>query len=178
MGQPEPGKPADVQVSEDTLSLRPASYDGAADANFHRARVTQQRESRAVLDANVERAADELLTDSLLASQYAQKVANVLPQDLSPQERRDSGAVAIYLHDPRMQLISRYRAADALLIELRKSSHADGWYLPESSLRILADKLAGVAHVARLKVWTGQHPVMLGEYNRASLGLLSVREDV
>jgi hypothetical protein len=83
----------------------------------------------------------------------------------------------VRLHDGRWQALSRYYAADAILVELRKFLHDGHGYATDSELRELADRLAGTAHTTRLMVWTGQIGVTPRDWTKVALGLLNLREE-
>lgn len=170
-----------VQIRPDAdpwIELHPGILaNGAMQASIHRARVAQKLERSDAIEAALPQEAENLRVQELLDSVGAQTVARVLPRDLSEQDRQDAAAVAIRLHDPRWQMVSRYEAAQAVLSELRKASHRLGWYAAESDLRALADTLAGVSHVARYRVWTGQIVTTARAWARAALGLLIITEE-
>lgn len=159
------------------LTLVPARRDGASDASIHRAKEAQQRERDAVIDARLEQEGTDLYRQQAIDAVSAMKVSHVLPRDLSERDRFDAGAVAVRLHEPRWQTVSHYFAADAVLVELRKSQRLHGWYLADSDLRKLADHLAGVTHRTRLQVWTGEIKVCARTWAKAGLGVLGLKEE-
>ena len=176
---PFDSKPPEVLVTPEVdpwLTITTGRVDGTAQASIHRSRVAQQHDREQAIAAVLERESDDLLSTQLLDSLTADRVATHIPGE-SYQERHDAAAVAIRLHDPRWQIVSRYEAADAILVALRSSQAAHGWYLPDSELRKLADHLAAVSHRARLKVWTGQVTVTARQWAKAALGFLSVVEE-
>jgi len=115
----------------------------------------------------------------VLDSGYAEKVADAMPHDLPLADRRQAGAVAVRLHDGHWGTISRYRAADVLLCSLRNLLSANGLscIIADSELRKAADRMAGSAHVARMRTWDGSDPVTAVEWAKASLGLLDITEE-
>lgn len=180
--KPHDPREADVMVRVDPdvdpwLLLNPGIMDGATDASIHRARVSQQIDRNKAIANALEREAEDLTQTCLLDTVHALKVANVLPFDICAKDRRDAGAVAVRLHDPRWQIVSRYHAADALLVRLRKACHEYGWYATDRQLRELADDCAGISHLARLKVWTNQIITDARTWTRCALGFLSIREE-
>lgn len=172
--------PPAVQVRPDLdpwLTLTPEPRDGATAGSVHMAQLAQKAEREAAIAAHIEREGTDLLTHALIDSAACLRVQELLPRDLSADEKRDASAVAIRLHDPRWQIVSRYYAADALLVELRKFMQDGHGYATDRELRELADRLAGVAHMKRLQVWTGQIAMTARTWTKAALGFLSVRED-
>lgn len=158
---------------------RPRVEEAETDASIHLARMAQQRDRAAVVEANLANAADELVQSSLLDSVNAQKVAAVLPADMTHQDRQQAGAVAVRLFDPEWQTISRYRAADAALMALRTFLVAHGLCctVEDADLRVLADRIAGLTHMARLRTWTGQDAVSDTTWCQARLGLLNLTDE-
>lgn len=170
----------DVLVRPDVnpwLTLNPGVLDGPTDASIHRARVAQRTEREQTITAALTHESLDLLRQEALDSLERERVAGLLHPSLSLQDRRDAAAVAVRMFEPRWQIVSRYEAADAVLVELRKSQRAHGWYLADSDLRVLADRLAGVSWQARLRVWTGQLATSARTWTRAALGMLSITEE-
>jgi hypothetical protein len=169
-----------VRVNPDVdpwLALDPGVRDGATDASLHRALTARQRERDEAVENILTQEGMDLLRQQALDSRERERLAALLSPTVSLTDRRDAAAVAIRLHDPRWQIVTRYHAADAALVELRKF-FADGHgYATEAELRALADRLAGLTHTKRLMVWTGQIAVTARQWAKAALGILSVVEE-
>lgn len=166
-----------VEPHATLLTLVPGRQDGAKAASVHRAQTAQRKERDAVLDTLIEQEGADLYRQQAIDAVLALKVAQLLPSDLPERDRHDAGAVAVRLNESRWQTISHYYAADAILVELRKSQRQHGWYLVDSDLRKLADHLAGVSHRARLSVWIGKTVVTARTWAKAGLDLLRLTEE-
>ena len=153
--------------------------EAALDASIHLAKTAQQAEREQAIADNLVAAADDLLASQLTDSGFACRVADALPVDIPLRDRQQAGAVAVRLHDPQWQIVSRYRAAQAIRIELQKllSRHGCSGVIAESDLRAAADTMAGVAQVARMRTWDGTEPVSAREWAKASLGILHISEE-
>jgi hypothetical protein len=177
-----PHDPRDPYVKVDPdadpwLTLDAGVRDGAKDASIHRAQTTQRRERDVSVDSIVAKEGIDLLRQQAIDSNERERLAGFMPPLMPLTDRRDAAAVAVRLHDPRWQMVSRYHAADAALVELRKFFGDGHGYATDSELRALADRLAGVTHMARLRVWTGQVAVTARQWAKAALGILSVTEE-
>ena len=173
-------RPPLVRVDPDAepwLALDPGVQNGVTAASIHLAKQAHRRERESVIQSAMDVEGVALHQQNLIDSVAATRVANALPRDLSTLDRQDAGAVAVRLHDPRWQTVTRYHAADAILVELRKSQRLHGWYLADSDLKALADHLAGVSWMARFKVWTGQTRVTVRTWTRAALGMLRLEDE-
>lgn len=166
-----------VWIGHEFEAVAPPHESGTQAASVMLAKQAQRHERNQAITDRLEQEGVDMLRQHLVESFEAKHVAAAIPEDRSTQERQDAAAVAVRLHEPRWQILSRYHAADAILVELRKSQRVHGWYLADSDLRLLADHLANVGHVARLKVWTGQIAVTAWDWTRAALGLLELSEE-
>lgn len=168
-----------VRVTPDVdpfLTLTPMPLDGPTDASIHRAKLAQRQERDAAIAAHLETEGEDLTKQQLIDSLATDQVMRAMPTDIAVLDRRDAAAIAVRLHDPRWQVVSRYESATALLSELRNFM-TDHGYASETELRELADRLASTAHLARYRVWTGQTVVTARTWCKAALGFLSVREE-
>lgn len=159
------------------LALNPGILDGPTDASIHRAKISQHDEREEAIANVLEQEAKDLDRTMLIDSLAAALVAKALPADLPQQDRRDAAAVAVRLHEARWQAVSRYEAADANLIVLRKAFSLHGWYAADSVLRKIADDCAVASHRARFRVWTGQVAVTARTWAKAALGFLNIVEE-
>lgn len=162
------------------LVLVQAPLDGATDASIHRAKVAQRQERQDALLADADRAADDLRASQYTDALFAELVAKALHgMDISQADRRQAGAVAVRLHDPIWQTISRYRAAVVVEMILRNllSQHGMSSMIPDRALREAADSMAGAARQGWLKALDGSLPVHAHEWARARLGFLRLTED-
>ena len=153
--------------------------EAALDASVHLAKTAQKAEREQAIQDNLIAAAADLLASQLTDSGFACRVADALPVDIPLRDRQQAGAVAVRLHDPQWQIVSRYRAAQAIRLELQKllSRHGCAGVIAESDMRAAADTMAGVAQVARMRTWDGTEPVSAREWAKASLGILHISEE-
>lgn len=169
----------DVRVTPEVdpwLTLHPGVRDGATEASVHLARTAQQQEREAAIADRLNDESMDLLRQQALDSLEREKLAPHVPGH-SQTDKRDAAAVAIRLHEPRWQQVSRYYAADVVLVKLRKFMHDGHGHATDAELRQLADEIAGATHTARLMVWTGQIPVTAREWCKAALGFLRITEE-
>lgn len=161
------------------VSSTPRMAEAESDASIHLALNAQRKERDAAVEANLESAADDLVASMLLDSVLAQRVADVLPADLSVADRAEAGAVAVRLHDPQWQIVSRYRAAEATLLTLRNflSEHGILLCVKDAELRSVADRIAGLTHTARIRTLAGRDAVSDTTWARARLGILNIQEE-
>lgn len=157
-------------------------------ADVRQARWDRNREREQILEEDMARSQDEQLNSELLDSATTQRLALALHKllpDLAMDDCLEAAAVAVRLHDPRWQTISRYRAAVAiqrhLEYALRDAGLLQTWAMPDRTqlrLNVLSDKLAGLGHQARRKAWNGHEPVTAREWCKARNNLLCLREDL
>lgn len=161
------------------VSHAPREAEAETAASVLLAKQAQQRERAQAIADNLDAASLDLVRTCLLDSVHVPKVAATLCPDLTEVERNQAAAVAIRLHDPQWDAIARYRAAEAVLLSLRNllSRHGLGALVPDAELRQEADRIAGLTHHARLRVYTGKDGVSDTLWTKARLHLLNIAEE-
>lgn len=161
------------------VSHEPRMAEAENDASVSRALDAQRRERNEVIAANLAVSAHDLFHTMALDAVEACRLADHMHPQIPLEDRRDAQSVAVRVQDATWDAVTRYAAADVVLVLLRKLLSRKGLsaVFTDAELRAEADRIAALAHRARVRLWTGQDRPSDTAWCKAQLGFLSLTED-
>jgi hypothetical protein len=165
------------------VASRPRVDEAATESSVHLALTAHRADRRQAIEDVAEDAAVDLARTSALDSLMAERVAVALlplaDEGRSVADRRQAGAVAVRMHDPRWLMVSRYRHAQQNFASLRTllSRHGLSGCIADAELRACADGMAGAGWQARIAAFDASCPVGVQEWAASYLGFLNITEE-